>query len=209
MYNRFMFNSLFGTITAKFPQTVYLETNGIEWELSVPDTSVDTLPHVGEQGRVYTWLLHREDSMKLFGFASAEDRALFLDLLKVDGVGPKGALKILSSVSSNELVNVLDGGDVGRLEKVPGVGKKTAQKMMLALKGKLTLSENTGSTKTKKTSPYNDLVLSLASMGYDKSLAEQKVSSIAESLEKDGSFAGKTDKEKEEIIFRRAIVEMA
>ena len=124
MYNIFMFNSLFGTITAKFPQTVYLETNGIEWELSVPDTSVDTLPHVGEQARVYTWLLHREDSMKLFGFASAEDRALFLDLLKVDGVGPKGALKILSSVSSNELVNVLDGGDVGGLRKFPASAKR-------------------------------------------------------------------------------------
>ena len=209
MYNRFMFNSLFGTITAKFPQTVYLETNGIEWELSVPDSSVDALPHVGEQGRVYTWLLHREDSMKLFGFASAEDRALFLDLLKVDGVGPKGALKILSSVSGSELVSVLDGGDVGRLEKVPGVGKKTAQKMMLALKGKLTLSENTGSTCVKQKTPYSDLVLSLANMGYDKSLAEQKVAAIAESLAKDASFAGKSDKEKEEIIFRRAIVEMA
>ena len=204
-----MFNSLFGTITAKFPQTVYLETNGIEWDISVPDSSVDALPHVGEQGRVYTWLLHREDSMKLFGFASAEDRALFLDLLKVDGVGPKGALKILSSVSAAELAGVLDGGDVGRLEKVPGVGKKTAQKMMLALKGKLTLSENTGSTRGKQKTPYSDLVLSLANMGYDKSLAEQKVAAIAEQLAKDSSFAGKTDKEKEEIIFRRAIVEMA
>ena len=204
-----MFNSLFGTITAKFPQTVYLETNGIEWDISVPDSSVDALPHVGEQGRVYTWLLHREDSMKLFGFASAEDRALFLDLLKVDGVGPKGALKILSSVSATELAGVLDGGDVGRLEKVPGVGKKTAQKMMLALKGKLTLSENNGSTRVKQKTPYSDLVLSLASMGYDKSLAEQKVVVIAEQLAKDASFAGKSDKEKEEIIFRRAIVEMA
>ena len=204
-----MFNSLFGTITAKFPQTVYLETNGIEWDISVPDSSVDALPHVGEQGRVYTWLLHREDSMKLFGFASAEDRALFLDLLKVDGVGPKGALKILSSVSASELAGVLDGGDVGRLEKVPGVGKKTAQKMMLALKGKLTLSENTGSTRGKQKTPYSDLVLSLANMGYDKSLAEQKVAAIAEQLAKDSSFAGKSDKEKEEIIFRRAIVEMA
>ncbi|MCR4714879.1 MAG: Holliday junction branch migration protein RuvA [Treponemataceae bacterium] len=205
-----MFNSLFGTITAKFPQTVYLETNGIEWDISAPDSSVDALPHVGEQARVYTWLLHRDDSMKLFGFASAEDRALFLDLLKVDGVGPKGALKILSSVSADQLVSVLDGGDVGRLEKVPGVGKKTAQKMMLALKGKLTLSENTGVTRgVKQNSPYSDLILSLASMGYDKSLAEQKVAAIVESLEKDASFAGKTDKEKEEIIFRRAIVEMA
>lgn len=205
-----MFNSLFGTITAKFPQTVYLETNGIEWDISVPDSSVDALPHVGEQGRVYTWLLHRDDSMKLFGFASAEDRALFLDLLKVDGVGPKGALKILSSVSADQLVSVLDGGDVGRLEKVPGVGKKTAQKMMLALKGKLTLSENVGATRgVKQKSPYSDLILSLASMGYDKSLAEQKVASIVESLSNDASFAGKTDKEKEEIIFRRAIVEMA
>lgn len=204
-----MFNSLFGTITAKYPQTLYIETNGIEWDLSVPDTSLDALPHVGEQGRVYTWLLHRDDSMKLFGFASAEDRSLFLDLLKVDGVGPKGALKILSSVSSEQLVSVLDGGDVGKLEKFPGVGKKTAQKMMLALKGKLTLSENTASPRGKPNTPYSDLIISLASMGYDKSLVEQKVSLIVESLSKDPSFKSKTDKEREELIFRRAIVEMA
>ena len=86
LYNIFMFNSLYGKITAKLPQTIYLENNGIEWGLLVPESSVNALPHVGEEARIFTHLIHKEDSMTLLGFASLEDRAIFLDLLKVEGV---------------------------------------------------------------------------------------------------------------------------
>lgn len=167
-----MFNSLYGKITAKLPQTIYLENNGIEWSLLVPESSVNALPHVGEEARIFTHLIHKEDSMTLLGFATLEDRAIFLDLLKVEGVGPKGAVKILSSINAKELASVLDSGEIGVLEKVPGVGKKTAQKMMLALKGKLTLlDENTGRVKSPKEeakSPWNDVIMALVDMGYDK-----------------------------------------
>ena len=74
-----MFNSLSGTITGKFPNTVYLENNGIEWELFVPDSALDALPAVGQSAKIYTWLLHREDSMKIFGFSSVSERRLILD----------------------------------------------------------------------------------------------------------------------------------
>ena len=77
-----------------------MKNNGIEWELFVPDSALDALPAVGQSAKIYTWLLHREDSMKIFGFSSVSERRLFLDLLKVDGVGAKGAVKILSNISA-------------------------------------------------------------------------------------------------------------
>lgn len=206
-----MFNSLTGIITAKFPKQVFLDTNGVEWDLCVPDSNLDMLPPVGNEARIYTWLQHTDQLMTMYGFASADERSLFLDLLKVDGVGPKGAVKIMSSVSSARLMDVLEKGDLEMLEKIPGVGKKTAGKMILTLKGKLKLSENTGGqmVNTAAASPYADVIASLASMGYDKRLVEQKVAQLAEALTNDSSFAGKSQKEREDILFRRAIVELA
>ena len=205
-----MFNSLTGIITAKFPKQVFIDTHGIEWDLCVPDSNLDMLPPVGNEAKIYTWLQHTDQLMSLYGFASADERSVFLDLLKVDGVGPKGAVKIMSAVSSGRLLDVLEKGDVEMLEKIPGVGKKTAGKMMLTLKGKLKISESGGSVvRVEATSPYSDVVLSLASMGYDKKLVEQKVAQLVEVLTNEADFAGKSQKEREEILFRRAIVEMA
>ena len=105
---------------------------------------------------------------------------------------------------------MLEKGDLEMLEKIPGVGKKTAGKMMLTLKGKLKISESTGPVVSLATaSPYADVVLSLASMGYDKKLVEQKLAQLVEILTNDSSFAGKSQKEREDILFRRAIVELA
>ena len=95
------------------------------------------------------------------------------------------------------------------LEKVPGVGKKTAAKMMLALKGKLSLSETSNIVKVEKPVAFGDVINSLASMGYDKRLVEQKVASLVEVLNSDPAFGEKSQKEKEDLIFRRVIVELA
>ncbi len=206
-----MFNSLNGIITAKFPKQVFIDTNGIEWDLCVPDSNLDMLPPVGSEARVFTWLQHTDQLMTLYGFASADERSLFLDLLKVDGVGPKGAVKIMSSVSSSRLMEILENGDLEMLEKIPGVGKKTAGKMILTLKGKLKLSENAGGTvvRVAAASPYADVVSSLASMGYDKRLVEQKIAQLVEVLTNESDFAGKSQKEREDLLFRRALVELA
>ena len=206
-----MFNSLTGIITGKFPKQLFLDTNGVEWDLCVPDSNLDMLGVVGSEARVFTWLQHTDQLMTLYGFATADERTLFLDLLKVDGVGPKGALKIMSSVSSSRLLEVLEKGDLEMLEKIPGVGKKTAGKMILTLKGKLKLSENAGGTviNTAAASPYADVIASLASMGYDKRLVEQKLAQLVEVLTNEPDFAGKSQKEREDILFRRAIVELA
>lgn len=204
-----MFNSITGVITGKFPKQIFLDNNGIEWDICVPDSNLDMLPTVGSEAKVYTWIQHTDQVMALYGFASAEERNLFFDLLKVDGVGPKGAVKIMSNVSSGRLAEVLDRGDVEMLEKIPGVGKKTAGKMMLALKGKLKFSEGTEVIRVAVATPFADVVASLVSMGYDKRDVEQKVSQLLEELNAAPDFASKSQKDKEDIIIRRAIVELA
>ncbi|MCI5606503.1 MAG: Holliday junction branch migration protein RuvA [Spirochaetia bacterium] len=204
-----MFNSLTGIITGKFPKQIFIQTNGIEWDICMPDSSLEMMPSVGNEGKIYTWLQHTDMAMCLYGFASAEERSLFFDLLKVDGVGPKGALKIMSSVSSGRLVEVLDRGDVEMLEKIPGVGKKTAGKMMLTLKGKLTLNQSETVVRVPANAPFADLVTSLASMGYDKRMVEQKIAQLVEEMSVNPDFEKKSQKEKEDILFRRAIVELS
>lgn len=205
-----MFNSLSGTITGKFPQKVFIETHGIEWDVTIPDTSLDMLPAVGQECRVFTYLQHTDSSMTLFGFASDSDRSLFFDLLKVDGVGPKSAVKIMSSIAREQLISALDSGNLAALEKIPGLGKKTAQKMLLQLKGKLTLDEDTaGSVKTVRNGEFSDVVAALCDMGYEKRMVEEAVARLSEEFKNGGDFEGKTKEAKEELIFRRAIVELA
>lgn len=204
-----MFNSLTGIITGKFPKQILIDTNGVEWDLCVPDSNLDLIPPVGNEAKIYTWLQHTDQLMALYGFASREEREVFLDLLKVDGVGPKGAVKIMSSVSSSRLMDILEKGDLEMLEKIPGIGKKTAGKMILALKGKLKLSESSGPSVRFDASPYADVVSSLVGMGYDKRLVQQKVAELNEVFTNDSDFAAKSQKEREDILFRRAIVELA
>ena len=204
-----MFNSISGIITGKFPKQLFIENNGIEWDICVPDSNLDMFGTVGSEAKVFTWLQHTDVSMALYGFASAEERTLFFDLLKVDGIGAKGAVKIMSSVSSGRLTEVLENGDLEMLEKIPGVGKKTAGKMLLALKGKLSISSTVRVVDLGKNAEFSDVIVSLSSMGYDKKLVEQKVLQLVEVLNNDKDFASKSQKEKEDILFRRVIVELA
>lgn len=205
-----MFNSITGIITGKFPKQLFLDNNGIEWDICMPDSNLEMIGVVGSEAKVYTWLQHTDVLMCLYGFATAEERSVFTDLLKVDGVGPKGALKIMSSVSSGRLLEVLENGDLEMLEKIPGVGKKTAGKMMLTLKGKLKISEDSASiVKIPAATPYGDVVASLVSMGYDKRIVEQKIAVLAEQMGADKNFASKTQTEKEDLLLRKAIIELA
>lgn len=206
-----MFNSLTGVITGKYPQKLFLDTNGIEWDIIVPDTTLDELPKLGEKARVFTWMQHTDSAMNLFGFASSKDRDLFFDLNKVEGVGPKSAVKIMSNIQRDQLIQSLESGDLAALEKIPGLGKKTAQKMLLALKGKLTLDEEIPGAKVivNRGGEYADVVSALANMGYDKREVESCISSLVDELNKDDDFKGKTRDAKEEILFRKAIVALA
>lgn len=203
-----MFNSITGTVTAKLPASLYIENNGIEWDIIVPTLSLDSFGTVGSSVRVFTWLYHREDQMRIFGFASPRERDLFTDLMKVEGVGPKQAIKILSSISVSDLEAALEGGDISRLQAAPGIGTKTAQKMILALKGKLTYAEDSG--KGKGSGPkgaHEDVVQALSGMGFDRKAALDAVESISLDLAAKG-FGG-TSAEFEKELFRRAIVALS
>jgi len=194
-----MYNSIRGIITEKSAETVRLETGGVEWDIAVPAKDLADIPPVGETGRVYTWLYHREDQMRLYGFADDRRRATFLELLKVEGIGPKGALKIMSGIGQEELETALENEDLSRLEAVPGLGKKTAQKMLLALKGKLSFS------KTPETAgPYAELVKALVEMGYDRRAVTDALTGAEANLP-----SGISTGEKEKLLFKEAIVTLS
>ncbi|MDR0375480.1 MAG: Holliday junction branch migration protein RuvA [Treponema sp.] len=199
-----MFNSIQGTVTGKKNDALYLATGGVEWDVIIPATDNAQLPAVGESVRVWTWLYHKEDGMRLYGFCNETRRAAFLELLKVEGIGPKGAIKIMGGISQEDLERALDSEDLARLEKVPGLGKKTAQKMLLTLKGKLT---RTPAASSETASPYADLVEALAAMGYDKRAAAESLSKAEAALRADGALdESPPASEKEKLLFKRAIL---
>jgi Holliday junction DNA helicase RuvA len=190
-----MFNSIQGVITEKLSDTVRVLTGGVEWNISAPGTDIGRLPAPGEKGRVFVWLSHREDQMKLFGFADEKRRATFLELLKVEGIGPKGALKIMGGIDQDELERALETEDLSRLEAIPGLGKKTAQKMILALRGRL------AAVKAAAETPYGELAEALADMGYDRRAALEALAKAEARLP-----GGLSRDEKEKLLFKEAIV---
>jgi Holliday junction DNA helicase RuvA len=189
-----MINSLSGKASGKSSDALFLVTGGLEWEIAMPASDLQEAT-LNAECRVFTWLYHREDQMKLFGFIDERRRSAFLELLTVEGIGPKGALKILGGIRQDDLERALEEGDVTRLEAVPGLGKKTAQKMILQLKGKLVHAQKLGAA-----SPYNDLVEALAAMGYDRRAA-------AEAITKADAAAGADlpAAEREKLLFKEAI----
>ncbi|MBN1411696.1 MAG: Holliday junction branch migration protein RuvA [Spirochaetales bacterium] len=154
-----MFNSIEGKITAKTPDHVFIATNGLEWDISVSRNCSLTLPGPGTTARLYLHLHHREDQMRLFGFFSPAERDLFFALLKVESIGPSLALKILSGITCENFIQAVEREDLALLSSVPGVGKKTAQKIVLKLSGKLAMDDGESGTD-------HDIVLALTGMGF-------------------------------------------
>ncbi len=201
-----MFNSISGILSGKTTDSVYVENSGIEWEIFVSALALDALGSVGKEVKVYTWLYHREDQMRLFGFPNQAERSLFLDLTKVEGVGPRQALKIMSGLNSSSLEKALEEGDLDTLQKAPGVGKKTAQKMILALKGKLTnLNEVSSKGQASVSCEYEDIVMALTEMGFERKSVIVQVEKIAKEMKAAGSDPLKNEEE----LFRRSIVALS
>ena len=193
-----MFNSLLGTITDKRFDILRVENSGLEWEFSVPARSIDEFGAVGSRAKVFMHLLHREDQMRLFGFPSDRERALFLELLKVEGIGPKQALKILSGIDPVELEGALETENLARLQQIPGLGPKTAQRLVFDLKGKLP-----GRSSPDPRGAWSDVVRALAEMGYDRKRAAEVIARLS------ASMGGSSGPEAEQELFRRAIQELS
>lgn len=195
-----MFNRILGALSSRTATSIFVLTGGIEWDISVPSRAAGLFGPVGGEVEVFTWLHHYEDGMKLFGFPSEHERAVFLDLMKVEGIGPKQAIKILSGISPADLSVALETGNLAALQKVSGVGPKLAQKMVLALKGKL-VELGAGEDAHAPSSPWSDVVVALADMGFDRKATEASVRRLAADLPTG------TDSERE--LFRRALLDLS
>jgi Holliday junction DNA helicase RuvA len=171
-----VFNSISGEVTYKDDNRIFLQAGAVEWEIQVSRSTSDELPEEGQTAKVYVYLHHRDDQMKLFGFSQVVERDVFLDLLKVEGVGPRQALKILSGTEVHRFIEALEGENLEILSAIPGVGKRTAQKIILKLKGKLSVSTPGG------VSLEEDLVNALAGMGFDRRSASTAVTSALRAL---------------------------
>jgi holliday junction DNA helicase RuvA len=200
-----MLNSLSGRLSEKRADTICVETGGVEWELAVPARAVDDFGSIGDDTRVFTWLHHYEDGMRLYGFATEAERSAFRELMKVEGIGPKQALRILSGVRPEALGAALDAEDLGSLQKIPGVGPKLAQKMMLALKGKLVGGDAASARPSGPAGRWSDVVRALVDMGFDRKAAEKAVADAAGS----GASAAKGGPEEERELFRRALLDLS
>jgi len=194
-----MFNSLRGKLTEKNIDFVCLETGGIEWLLEVSQMTLNALPSIGNEVRLFIWLVHREDQMKLLGFSRADERDLFEDLLSVNGVGPKAALKILSLVPVDTLTECIEKEDIETLCRVTGIGRKTVQKMILQLKGKLLAVPETGSMDNSR---EGEILESLVSMGFDR----KEVKTVLSELLKADENRAHIESGEEQLLMRKAIV---
>jgi Holliday junction DNA helicase RuvA len=132
-----MIGRLTGTLAEKSPPQLLIDVNGVGYEVDVPMSSFYNLPALGERVTLLTHFVVREDAQVLFGFLTHDERATFRQLVKISGVGPRTALAILSGLSVAELAQAVSLQESGRLVKVPGIGKKTAERLLLELKGKL------------------------------------------------------------------------
>ena len=166
---------------------IVVEAGGIGYLIYVPAQSIDYLPDEGDQIKVYTYLYIREDAMVLYGFLTKDDLEIFKMLITVSGIGPKGGLGILSTLSADDLRFAILSGDSKTISKAPGIGAKTAQRVIIDLKDKMSLEEafekklenNAGGVqKTLNSSTKNDAVLALSALGYSSAESLKAVSKV-------------------------------
>ena len=171
-----MIAQLQGRILRKDAQSVVVDVGGVGYQVTIP---VSTFYQLGEPGADVTLLTHthvREDALALFGFLSAVEQTLFERLIAVAGVGPRLAISILSGIETPELVGALRSSDVARLTRIPGVGKKTAERLVVELKDKMTGLEGAEpAPEAPVGGPFEDLVSALLHLGYSRHEAERGV----------------------------------
>ena len=155
-----MIGKLAGRLAAKHPPQVLVDVNGVSYELDVPMSTFYGLPAVGEPVSLYTHLQVREDAHTLYGFATLEERVAFRQLIRISGIGARTALSVLSGLSVGELAQAVALQEAGRLVKVPGIGKKTAERLLLELKGKLDAAASAGQPQAA------DALNALVALGY-------------------------------------------
>jgi Holliday junction DNA helicase RuvA len=173
-----MIGRLTGILLEKNPPQILLDVQGVAYELDVPMSTFYNLPVLHEKVVLYTQLIVREDAHLLYGFLSNEERVAFRLLLKISGVGPKLALSVLSGLSLNDLAFAVANKEAARLTKIPGVGKKTAERLLLELQGKFAVS-GTNVMQSTSASPGNqDILNALQALGYNAKEADWAVKQL-------------------------------
>ena len=163
-----MIGKLTGTLLEKNPPEVVVDCAGVGYEVQVPMGTFYNLPAIGERVSLLTHFIVREDAQLLYGFGSAPERATFRELIKVAGVGPRTALGILSGMGVADLAQAITLQEAGRLVKVPGIGKKTAERLLLELKGKIGADMGASSARAQVTSQAQaDILQALLALGYN------------------------------------------
>jgi holliday junction DNA helicase RuvA len=161
-----MISRLAGILLEKNPPQILIDCNGVGYEIDVPMSTFYNLPAAGEKIVLHTHLAIREDAHVLFGFGSQEERATFKQLIKVNGIGARTALSILSGMSVADLAQAVTLQEAGRLIKVPGIGKKTAERLLLELKGKLGAHLTTNGGGDSASDSSSDVLNALNALGY-------------------------------------------
>lgn len=182
-----MIGRLTGVLLSKQPPALLLEVGGVGYELEVPLSTFERLPDTGKSLTLHTHLTVREDAHILFGFASTAEKSLFRDLIKLNGVGPKLALAILSGLSVGDFWAVVRSQDAARLTKLPGIGRKTAERLVLELKdraGAISQLRGDGVTETQL-SPLQEARHALETLGYKPAEAMR----MSEAIYQDGMSA--------------------
>jgi Holliday junction DNA helicase RuvA len=188
-----------GQILSKSPNTVVIDCNGVGYELAISVSTFTELPAEGKEAKLHVHTHVREDAFLLFGFAELAEKRLFEKLLTISGIGPKLAITVLSGISSERLVGAIRGGDHATLTKIPGIGKKTAERVVLELKDKL--DDMVGFTPDSGAPPSlggvaDDVLSALVNLGYARTTAQKAVEMAA----KDAAVAGDF-----ELLFRAAM----
>jgi Holliday junction DNA helicase RuvA len=161
-----MIGRIAGTLLEKTPPQVLVDCGGVGYEVDVPMSTFYNLPAAGERVALLTHFVVREDAQVLYGFGSASEREAFRQLVKISGVGPRTALSVLSGMSVAELSQAVTLQEAGRLVKVPGIGKKTAERLLLELKGKLGADMGAPAGGGAQTDAQADILQALVALGY-------------------------------------------
>ena len=173
-----MIGRISGIFLDKTPPLALIDCNGVGYECEVPMSTFYLLPQVGDKVTLLTHFVVREDAQLLFGFGTNQERLMFRQLLKVNGIGAKSALAILSGLSIDELIQAVSLQEAGLLTRVPGIGKKTAERLLLELKDKFTLDSALSIKGSGITSISQDVLNALIALGYNERESLNAVKSL-------------------------------
>ncbi|MGA8938330.1 MAG: Holliday junction branch migration protein RuvA [Acidobacteriaceae bacterium] len=178
-----MIAHLRGQILSKTPNAVVIDCNGVGYELAISVTTYTELGDIGAEARLHVHTHVREDALQLFGFAEPTEKRLFEKLLTISGIGPKLAITVLSGISADRLVGAIRGGDHATLTRIPGIGKKTAERVVLELKDKLDdmagFTTEGAAVRPSLGATAEDVLSALVNLGYARPAAQKAVETAA------------------------------